>query len=138
CRERRALLAREIAGIQDAAEPLAIRHLDHGRGRAEHLLERRAIELAANALEHERRGMPRQPDALRRRGRFLGDVIVAAVPAEQRVHDVLDMSAYRGQELAALEVAEVDEDLAHAPARLRDHHLAALVLRRRDLALAHE
>ena len=46
-------------------------------------------------------------------------VVVAAVPAEQRVDDVLDVAAHRGQQLAPLEVAEVDEDLAHPPARLR-------------------
>ena len=65
--ERGALLGREVAEVDDAAEPLAIGDLDHRRRRADQPLERRAIELAADALEDQRRGMARQPDALGRR-----------------------------------------------------------------------
>ncbi len=95
--ERGALVAGEVTGVEDAAEPLAIGDLDHRRRRPEHLLERRAIELSADALEHERRGVTRQPDPLRRRRRIRRDVVVTAVPAEQRVHDVLDVAPHRGQ-----------------------------------------
>ena len=43
-------------------------------------------------LEYQRRGMPRQPDPLGARRRIDRDVVRAAIHAEQRVQDVLDMA----------------------------------------------
>ena len=110
-----ALFRCEIAHVDDPAEPLAIAHFDHGRRRAHQALEARAIELAANPLEHERCRVARQPDPLRRRLDIGHDVIGAVIPAEQRIDDVLDVAAH-GR--TACRSRRIDQDLAiGAPTR---------------------